>query len=441
MIHIKALQPGFMDGQRQVDKQRCRNESMRRRVLVNAQVFTVVNTTLIDTRENVEFGVSPSQALLFAQFALAANTPGTFQGALLANKPDILFDPTSGPLLYQFYVYTRFNCVGVIRIAADKRLQTPVIAIQSVRATQPDFAALIRLALPKAEGRRPDYRPVDAYPVIYAYPKTGVQVVMVPASEPDGSRLVERVIVDIDTLAVVEEVPEGGPAVDGHQAYSLLALAGRGRSARADIQRTMRAVEQWEKTRQAMEAALAAYGGVEGGPPVPPAATDTHVLAARYGAAEGEFPLISQVDTYNCALASAEMIIQYLTGRTIDQGTLAGPFQKGPFGTSNEGQINGYRTVLADASFVPEPIDTTPTPDESAAAIDAGTPMKSGVPQHARACCGYRRNHVGSKDEDLTSFELLIHDPWPPNEGRVYWEYWNSILHTNFLFLKQGAVT
>jgi len=67
--------------------------------------------------------------------------------------------------------------------------------------------------------------------------------------------------------------------------------------------------------------------------------------------------------------------------------------------------------------------------------------MKSGVPGHARAIAGYSRNMFSILGADDSDRKLFVYDPWPWNAdlkagGDVYWEDWDSITHTNFVYTK-----
>lgn len=361
--------------------------------------------------------------------------------------PDVLYDITGTPLIFQFHVQSRLAPIGVIRISADKRLGNPVLSVEYGPAQLPDFAALIADLTAPAEATIPGYRAVDAYPVVYSYPKTGVQFVLAPVDGPETSPAVAHVVFDAETRSIVAELPEGVGAVepvDGHAAWSLLGHAEaravtRGEAPLAQQRLRDRILERWQDSSQQMTTLLATWSDIEGGPTEIPVEIEEHLLPARFGLQEGRFPAYAQIDTYHCAIASAQMIIEYLTGLKIDQRELEKPFGKGPFGTSNPAQIQGYRALLGGDAFAPSQLDETPTADEVVDVINRGLPMKSGVPQHARACCGYRRLLFKTPDgtTSFEAFELRIHDPWPPGEGKLLWESWNSIVHTNFIYMSR----
>jgi hypothetical protein len=46
---------------------------------------------------------------------------------------------------------------------------------------------------------------------------------------------------------------------------------------------------------------------------------------------------------------------------------------------------------------------------------------------HARCCRGWK---------DIGGNYLYINDPWPMLIGDIYWEDWDDILHTNYIYVK-----
>lgn len=404
-----------------------------------------------NSRAAPEYSVGLVEAHQHALFVFRTEGQERWQGATLSVSPDVLYDITGMPLVFQFHVQKELMPIGVIRISADKRLGSPVLSVQYGPVHLPDFAALIAELTAPAQAACPAHRVVQAYPVVYSYPKTGVQFLLAPEDERENSPNTAYVIFDAETRLIVEELPEGAgdsATIDGQAAYSLLGHAEARAATRAwaglkPQQLRHRILERWQDRSQQIAALLAAWSDIEGGSEEIPTGIEEHLLPARFGIPEGTFPAYGQIDTYHCAIASAQMIIQYLTGVRIDQRDLEKPFGKGPFGTSNTAQMQGYRTMLGGDAFAPSPLDETPSPDEVAGVIDAGLPMKSGVPQHARACCGYRRLLFRAPDGTTAfdAFELRIHDPWPPKEGKLLWESWNSIVHTNFIYMtRKGEI-
>jgi hypothetical protein len=397
--------------------------------------------------------VDPTLGYFHAKFTFYSNlnTIEVWRGAVLSKVPALIYDLSGRLLFYQFAVRRNFEIVGEILVSGDERLGAPVINVEPKPSAQSliiqgekaqERADLVELAVQKALEVNPGAQVLDAYVVCYAYPKLGIQVDL---AEPDAQwgGVPLTFILDIATRKQVVELPEGtgGGELDGNEAYSLLQMAERQPELGEDDDAQSRdmAIRATRKKFGDMSGSmldlLEAYEESEGGGGLVEESREV-VLPDRILSQSGDFPLIPQIDTYHCALASAEMIISYLDGDAPTQTELEAPFKKGPFGTTNKNQIRGYKAILNDSGFLPLPLDSDPTPPEIQQSIDNNMPMKSGVPSHARVCAGYRvsRYPATERHDGLELFEMLIHDPWPPNEGAKYWESWTSILHKNCIY-------
>jgi hypothetical protein len=141
-----------------------------------------------------------------------------------------------------------------------------------------------------------------------------------------------------------------------------------------------------------------------------------------------------QVNDY-CAVATCQMILCYYR-YYYTQNNIAPSlnYTAGSGCPANQGP--GYESLSnnhLEATF-----DTSATWEEARNQIDALHPMKSGVPGHARACAGYSYDHWGIIG-GVFNKKLYIYDPWPWNAdyklaGTVYWEDWESVTHTNFIY-------
>lgn len=129
-----------------------------------------------------------------------------------------------------------------------------------------------------------------------------------------------------------------------------------------------------------------------------------------------------------CAVASAKMILDY-HGIVKTQDEIALVMQTGPGGTMPAQQLAGYAT-LSDNHY----LATNAAPatfDGIQEEIHASRPGKSGIPGHARVATGWRLDPANAQTQ-----WIYIYDPWPVNQGQVYWEAWGSVVHTNFLSVK-----
>jgi Peptidase_C39 like family len=149
------------------------------------------------------------------------------------------------------------------------------------------------------------------------------------------------------------------------------------------------------------------------------------------------FELYAQQTDVFCAVATGQMILDFYKYH-FTQDQIATAMNTGAGGTTNPDQVTGYETLSGnclDATF-----DGTADWAEARAEIDANRPVKSGIPGHARACAGWKRQNISLIGQPLRRW-LRIHDPWPWNadicaRGQIVWEDWDAVNHTNFIYVR-----
>ncbi len=141
------------------------------------------------------------------------------------------------------------------------------------------------------------------------------------------------------------------------------------------------------------------------------------------------FKLHPQETPVYCAVATAQMILEYY-GFQYSQAEIAAAMKTGQDGTTNDNQIKGYTSLGKGSLFAP-PLDRTASFSEAQFEISQGRALKTGIPGHARACAGFKVEASGIKS-------LYIYDPWPPNQGTIYWEKWEATTHTNFIYVQRA---
>ena len=142
-----------------------------------------------------------------------------------------------------------------------------------------------------------------------------------------------------------------------------------------------------------------------------------------------------QVNDY-CAVATCQMILCYYR-YYYTQGQIAPALGYTAGSGCPPDQSAGYEQLSCnhlDATY-----DTSPTWEEARDQINALHPLKSRIPGHARACAGY--SYVWWLCDGIKDKKLYIYDPWPWNAdyklgGAVYWEDWDSVTHTNYVFTR-----
>jgi hypothetical protein len=149
--------------------------------------------------------------------------------------------------------------------------------------------------------------------------------------------------------------------------------------------------------------------------------------------------LYAQQTNVYCAVATGQMILDFHRW-PYTQDQIATAMETGAGGTSHAGQIAGYQ-ALSNNAFVAT-YDDTADWSEAKAEIDQNRPVKSGIPGHARACSGWKRQNIFSVRQPAKRW-LQIYDPWPWNAdlcqgGAVVWEDWDAVTHTNFVYVRHA---
>jgi len=314
--------------------------------------------------------------------------------------------------------------------------------------------------------------------VCYGYPRLGILIELV---DPKTKEKIDRIIVDVGSLKVVpllvpEEDVEGittwsmldriphGEKQDRIKRWEaddgLLAFLKNGaQKAKIDIREKLSEKERREidellgkviKKREILKNLDEQQG------------TDTNQPES------GGFPwlpfktlpltLYGQEDNCWCAVATGQMILRYHNyyyeqdDIAVEMNTIppAPAIRPNDCGTTNGNQVAAYESLsrnYLDATF-----DNAPTWAKARDEIKRDLPLKSGIRRHARACCGYSLfvYFLITTGTLIVYRNLLIHDPWPPNTnnnfcdphgGEAKWEEWDSIVHTNYIYVRPCSGT
>lgn len=356
------------------------------------------------------------------------------------SKPLTIYDINGSPLFYDYRVSRGSRVLGTVRTGASKILGAPVIA-HEFGPRYWNFRSAVQRLTPQVHKEHPRWEIRRTRLVCYSYPKLGV---MFEAVDENGKK--KRLIYDVATFDPIPEKPPA-PGVEGVYAWSFYdALPGDVRELglkqfdqldnwRLEIpgkirdkfkgNRTLTRFEgliHWPRFRIRVESKMLQF-------------------CEHYDYNEARshhcFILHCQQKSDYCAVATCQMILCYYR-YYYSQDEIAPRLGYRPGGCPPN-QSAGYKSLTCnhlDATF-----DSSPTWEEARDQINALHPLKSGVPGHARACAGYAYLHWEFLDFSIELKHLLIYDPWPWNPdlkagGSVYWELWNSITHTDFIFTK-----
>lgn len=352
-------------------------------------------------------------------------------------EPLVIHDLNGEPLFYEFTLREEKREVGRVKAAASRLVGTPVVTVErGPRGWDP--ARSTKMALEVAKKAFPRRGAAARELVCYSYPKIGVRVEL--AGENPTS-----IIVDVADGSIVQNF--GDDEIDGQTAWSF--LESRRESA---LEKRLRRFDEFDRELEAArkttkELFATAYTAREIAAVrariTPVSAYAVALFSSRvlkYGprcSPHDCFALYAQQTNVYCAVATGQMILDFYR-RPFDQTAIAAAMGTGATGTSFAGQETGYESLSHGCLNAWH--DFSADWSEAKAEIDANRPLKSGIPGHARACAGWKRQNfflLGSTPERW----LRIYDPWPWNAdlcagGAVYWEDWDAVTHTNWCFVR-----
>jgi hypothetical protein len=301
-----------------------------------------------------------------------------------------------------------------VRTAASNWLRAPVWSVEAGPAL--DVEGLMAEALAELRNK-PDLEPLfvddeeDVRLVSYSYPKLGI--LCYSRTDPAA-----KFVIDIGDLSIIpldsfecQDNPESATAV--WSPYDIVV-----RSTIAEFrslwQFNLTLLPELPKTvrdlPKAIEAAMAFTIEEE----------ETNPELVRTGQQTNVF----------CAAATAQMILQH-HNITKNQNEIAGVMNTGPEGAFPLNQVKAI-PILTHNRFLAEP-DKHIGFSEAKIEIHQNRPFKIGGPMHARACGGFKVEN-GNKNW------LHIYDPWPSNQGKIYYEAWEAENQVNYMYVRPNTV-
>jgi hypothetical protein len=380
-------------------------------------------------RSAAMFHVAAQASPAIADIRLAA-----FSGAGVEFDPTTIEDIDGSPLFYDFTFSKAGKPVGFVRASADTRLSSAIYAIEpnSRRLNETIALQQAQRAIAQID---PEAILLQSSFVCYSFPKIGIKAQFQLRASSDfiiidyyeGSVIRSRDIglssnsdplTNIDGLlaySIVEnELPEAGPtSIKENPSFAniikvtseILPRGGRF----GDLEFT-------ESDYVTLADHFADH---------PPVIT-TRMLPV---------PLIPQSTPVFCAVACAQMILSFF-GFELTQDQIAAVMAPGGTGVTNSNQIRAYGEISQNR--LKPTYDTSPTFAEAEGFLEKLSPMKSGLPGHARVCRGSKRfDFISGLSGEILSTDVwyLINDPYPVGQGSIRWE--NSANHNyqNFIYL------
>ncbi|MEA1895702.1 MAG: C39 family peptidase [Euryarchaeota archaeon] len=319
---------------------------------------------------------------LYATYELnyfAANTPEfeVWETAIIG-KPVLIFDSNGDPVLYDVPVVESGKNIGIIKIWAKKSMGVPIYS-GSTRVIEPSDEAknvVEKLASEKKAQIDSDSEKV----VYYDFPKRALSATL----RQDGN-IVGDVMVDITT----------GEPIPADKVKSFESML--------DKEKMKSAMDMWERVDKQITSGKCVAG------------TGTKSV----NQVTLNVPLFGQQFDMWCSPASAQMVLNY-DGYGYTQGQIASAMETD---LSTGTELANVPTGIEEVTNCQ--VDSwndygwwwSDLTDE----IDNDHPFLTNSLTHTRAVRGYK--------EDTWLFwekYLYINDPWPVNEGDVYWTNYYS---------------
>lgn len=362
-------------------------------------------------------------------------------GFELDPEPLTIHDLNGQVLFYEFGVMDGKELVGSVKASASKIIGSAVPTVEfGPRGWDPDKAS--REAKEKVKGRFPKAEITETELVCYSYPKIGVRIHI-----EDPERGSQSLIFDVADLSLVDRF--GADELEGFTSWSFYQEVAEPNASERE-QRWELADRELEAARSAtpriLERAFTARELPELKPtlvphpfyPIPFYSSRTLRYSPRCPNRSHDcFALYAQKTNVYCAVATGQMILDFYR-YYYTQDEIAVAMDTDPYGTTVSGQVQGYETLSKKCLTIT--LDLTANWFEAKAEIDANRPLKGGIPGHARACAGWKRQNFWLFWQKPKRW-LKIYDPWPWNAdlckgGKVVWEDWDTQIHTNFIYLR-----
>jgi hypothetical protein len=409
---------------------------------------------MVQKKTEPRFHVSKEKAREYVQLSIAKDWIGMsygsegWTGAKLDKTPLDIYDLNGQLLFYEYSILKGNSIVGLVKASASKILGSPVIQTQTGERTW-DPQNAIKRAKGNVRKNYPNARITNAQLVCFSYPKIGVRVFI-----EDPKTGVESLIYDVASLSLVDRF--GSDELEGFTSWSFYNDIADPESDRRE--------KRWDLAENELEVARAEVPDLfrEGFATID---RNKNLKAILKVSPEviSSIPFISQriiqycphCSTHNCnslhsqqtdvycAVATGQMILDFYryyynqNDIAISMGTTSG-------GTGVYEQATGIRSLSKNC--LEASIDTTAAWSEAKTQIDLNRPLKSGIPGHARACFGWKRQNIFVVGRIRPRRWLYILDPWPWNAdlcqgGAVYWEDWDAVNHTNFMYVNHRTTS
>ncbi len=373
-----------------------------------------------------------------AKFILSESNESQKQVKTVLDKKGLeIYDINGKLLFYDFAIISVKNQVATVRAAAHKSIGTPVISIR-LGPQKWDLDASRRKIDEILKKKFSKYKVLEIKLVCYSYPKMGLQAHITNDKETIS------VIFDVSNFEIIHGKPEKED-FEGAYAWSFLDSIGK----REIPSRVKRYAKAADITRKVFNGELGPeiyrindlYIVIDLSKLVFKTHNEkklqfcTHFRHDETGSHHCFILHAQQVNDY-CSVATCQMILCYYH-YYYSQNEIAPSLGYSSGGGCPPDVSAGYKSL--SNNHLKSSFDSSPTWNEARDQINLLQPMKSGVPGHARAIAGYSSNIFSILGSSTADKKLYVYDPWPWNAdlkagGDIYWEDWDSITHTNFVY-------
>lgn len=354
--------------------------------------------------------------------------------ARLNTRPQKIYDINGTLLFLDFDVKAEKQELGTIRTAGNKLVGAPVVSLRlgprlwNENTGREKIAAVIKKKFP-------GYRLVSDLLVCYSYPKIGLMVVLT-----NKDKDTKTLVFDIADYSLIPPKPKQDS--EGAYAWSYLDEMDE-KKKKSNLRKYDQQTESVQKIFKESDLPRIKQQTLDRVIDISKLKFRFRVTRElefcthyRYNEAASHHCFVlhaQQVNDY-CAVATCQMILCYYR-YFYAQDDIAPALGYSAGSGCPADQSPGYESLSnnhIDSSF-----DTSATWEKARDQINLLQPLKSGIPGHARACAGY--SYLLELFSGISEKRLYIYDPWPWNSdlkagGAIYWEDWDSISHTNFVY-------
>jgi hypothetical protein len=366
--------------------------------------------------------ISIKDALAYARFEIYANlgVPGMegFEHSNIFPKPQQIYDLNGNLLFYEFSILRKGNEIGTMKIDPNMFFTSPVVTLEFGRRMWNYKKARVT-AETILRQKYPDVRDFKTKLVCYSFPKIGVGIF--PYKEKEALVIVDATDYSVPPSGVDEDVSREG--------FGRWSLYDRMKEYRQS------ATNEWKEFKIELDKIKRRAFGKSKRFTIK-TISDIIKLQHRtvqyciHGKSHFCFNLHGQENSYYCAVACSQMILDYYR-YYFEQNFIANEMNvNNDSGASSIDQVNCVNHITNHHFTATR--DTAVTWEKARDEINNNRPLKDGIPDHARVCVGWKQMKIGN----LTRKYLLIYDPWPTGSGKIYWQLWEKQIHTNFMYVR-----